>query len=358
MDNCSQSSDSPLFPASEALISALNAFSELHNPRVTPLQGGLIHQTFLVHTDDGEFILQRVNAIFEANVNHRIVAVTQHLRSCGLVAPRLLLSKSGQPWTESDGIWRVMTRIPGIVFQRVQDLSQARSAGAMVAQFHSALADFTWSFQTTRTHVHDTKAHLDRLRDALTKHTNHRAYPAIAKLAQEIFTEAEKLPLVENIPARLSHGDLKFNNIIFAGQEPPQSQQAICLIDLDTVGPMPLHYELGDAWRSWCNPCGEDSQTANFDLAIFSASLTGYMKCCTFALSKAELQALLHGVEWISLELTARFAADALNECYFGWDRQNYATASEHNLVRARGQWSLFQQTLQTREERRHLLGV
>ena len=36
-----------------------------------------------------------------------------------------------------------------------------------------------------------------------------------------------------------------------------------------------------------------------------------------------------------------RFAADALNESYFGWDKARFARAGDHNLLRARGQASL-----------------
>ena len=41
------------------------------------------------------------------------------------------------------------------------------------------------------------------------------------------------------------------------------------------------------------------------------------------------------GVATITLELAARFALDALEERYFRWDRQRFAAAWEHNLLRA-----------------------
>ena len=64
------------------------------------------------------------------------------------------------------------------------------------------------------------------------------------------------------------------------------------------------------------------------------------------------------GVEWISLELAARFAADALFESYFGWDPARFPGRGEHNLVRARGQWSMHQALVATRAERAGMLGV
>ena len=119
---------------------------------------------------------------------------------------------------------------------------------------------------------------------------------------------------------------------------------------------MPLWMELGDAWRSWCNPDGENTTVARFDLQIFAASIDGYLGALPFALEADERRALVHSVEWIALELAARFAADAIVEGYFGWDRGRFPAAGEHNLLRARGQWSLFNATLEHREARAALL--
>ena len=57
-------------------------------------------------------------------------------------------------------------------------------------------------------------------------------------------------------------------------------------------------------------------------------------------------------MDWISLELAARFCADALNERYFGWDAERFAGRGEHNLHRAHGQHSLFRAAAPSRAER------
>jgi hypothetical protein len=51
------------------------------------------------------------------------------------------------------------------------------------------------------------------------------------------------------------------------------------------------------------------------------------------------------------LELAARFGADALAEAYFGWDAQRFATASAHNLHRARVQLAVAQSVATQRTE-------
>ena len=95
---------------------------------------------------------------------------------------------------------------------------------------------------------------------------------------------------------------------------------------------------------------------AVLDLEIMRASLSGYAAGLGRALTADERRALLLGVEWVSLELAARFAADALFESYFGWDAARFPGRGEHNLVRARGQWSLHEALLATRETRAAML--
>jgi len=344
-------------PSDTDLVRALGAFPELVHPVAMPLAGGLIHHTFAVLAADGEYILQRVHPLFAPEVHDNIAAVTEHLRRRGVPAPRLLTSTSGQPWISlgPEGVWRVMTRLPGVSFATVQTTAQARAAGSQVGLFHAALADLDHTFKVVR-QTHDTRSHLATLHAAVGEHTSHRLHADVAALAAEVFAGHASLPPPGDIPLRVGHGDLKFNNLLFAGTGPKDQVTPAGIIDLDTVDRMPLHRELGDAWRSWCNRGGEDQTAATFDLDVFAASWDGYKSAVPTLPGLAERQALVHGVEWISLELTARFAADALRECYFGWDRARYPAAGEHNLVRARGQWALHQATLATREARAELL--
>jgi Ser/Thr protein kinase RdoA (MazF antagonist) len=227
----------------------------------------------------------------------------------------------------------------------VGSLDQARAAGALLGRFHRALDDLRHGFVHPRS-AHDTPRHLARLAEAVAAHPEHRLAAEIAPIAAGI--AASRLPPLPALPPRICHGDPKFNNVLFAGDT------ALCLVDLDTVGPMALGHELGDAWRSWCNRNGEDQAVAAFDLGVLAASLEGYRG--ERDLASDERTALLAGVEWVSLELAARFATDALEERYFGWDAGRFASRGEHNLVRARGQWSLHQQLLGSREERAALL--
>ena len=328
---------------------------------VEPLGTGLINQTFLVTANAQHCVLQRLAPIFSPVINENIAAVTSALAAAGLLTPRLLPTRDGQLWLDlggEDGVWRLQTFVPGASFDKVKSPAQAHAAGALVARFHRALDGLAYTFHGLREGVHDTAKHLARLREALSAHSRHRLMAQVAPVAETIMAHAQELEPLPALPPRLCHGDLKLNNILFAGEAPPASEQALCLIDLDTVGPMPLAHELGDAWRSWCNVSGEDDTAARIDMAVFRASFAGYSSGIERELSEAERQALLGGVEWISLELASRFAADALCESYFGWDARRFPGRGEHNLFRARGQLALHEAFVATRRERAAILGV
>jgi len=326
---------------------------------VTRLGGGLINLSYLLSRADGaRAVLQAVSPIFSPEIHGNIVAVTERLAAAGMVTPRLLPARDGRPYLIAPGgtVWRLQTHIDGVAFDVVGSAAQARAAGALVGRFHAAVDGLAHEFTGMRVGVHDTPRHLARLEEAVAAHAGHRLAAQVRPLAQAIRAGADGLPPLPALPPRICHGDLKFNNILFAGARPPDDARAVALIDLDTVGPLPLAFELGDAWRSWCNRAGEDDVNAALDLEIMGASLGGYRAGLGRALSADERRALVLGVEWVSLELAARFASDALAESYFGWNASRFPGRGEHNLVRARGQWSLHQALVASRAERAAML--
>jgi Ser/Thr protein kinase RdoA (MazF antagonist) len=324
---------------------------------LAPLGAGLINDTYLVTGRDGPLVLQRVNPIFPPAVQDNIEAVTTCLARQGLQTPRLVRTRAGALCVEApSGVWRVMTFVEGASFDVIASPAQARAAGALVARFHRALEGLSFTFAGLRTGVHDTARHFARLAEARATLRSHRLFAEVDALGAALLAAAERLPPLPALPDRVCHGDLKFNNVRFAGAAPPAAEEAVCLIDLDTVGPGALAFELGDAWRSWCNRNGEDQPEAALDLEVFASSLDGYRSGLGRALGFEERQALLLGVEWVSLELSARFAADALFESYFGWDPARFPGRGEHNLVRARSQFSLHQALVESRPRRARAL--
>jgi Ser/Thr protein kinase RdoA (MazF antagonist) len=324
---------------------------------IEPIVGGLINETFRVTTVAADtFALQRVSPIFDPAIHHNIEAVTAHLERAGLATPRLVHTRDQQLFAAHAGeIWRLTTWIDGHAFATARSARQLRDAGRLVGRVHAALDSLDHSFVGMRLGVHDTGAHLSRLERALAEHPRHRLIEDVAPLGRAILAAARELPGLPSLGPRVCHGDLKLSNVLFAGASAPACERALCLVDLDTLGPMALAHELGDALRSWCNPRSED-QEPSFDPALMQATVAGYGEGLGRSLSRAERRALLAGLEHVCLELAARFAADALNEQYFGFDHRRYAARGEHNLVRAMGQWALYRSVAELRSERAAIL--
>jgi len=296
--------------------------------------GGLINETWGVLVDDEPAaILQRLNTrIFRPELHFDIEAITRRLEERGRQTPRLLPTASGDLWhTDVEGnVWRCMTWIGDRTVERVGYLAEAESAGRLVARFHAALFDMEHSFHFVRPGAHDTVQHMTAMQQVLVTHRNHRLRRRLEPIASQIWDQWQLWTPGPDLPLRIIHGDLKISNVRFDGEE------AVALIDLDTLQWGTLDVELGDALRSWCNTATEDEAEPEFDLDIFRSAMRGYVEGARgLPLTRAEWESLVPGIERISLELASRFARDALEEKYFGWNTA-WPSAGEHNLDRAR----------------------
>jgi len=310
---------------------------------------GLINDTFLVTVDEKQrFVLQKLNALFAPEINLDIDTLTRHLALNGRPTPRLLPADNGRLWVEEgENIWRLSIFVPGICLDMLHTDTQAAEAGALLAEFHKALRTIDMELHTERLGVHDTKRHLSALTEALGEYPDHRNFETINVIAQDILSEAARMPILPTLPDRLVHGDPKISNLIFD----EQSGAGVCMIDLDTLAHMPLPLELGDAFRSWCNPRGENVARSEFRMDFFASAVNGYAEVAKSFILPIEWQNFVAATRIIMVELAARFATDALRENYFGWDPENFADRSAHNQVRAAGQLELHRSLLSQVDE-------
>ncbi len=323
--------------------SALLQHWDIHFTDLLPADSGLINETFLVrHHEEPVAVLQRLNTdIFAPTVHHDTDAIAAHVeQQHHLTVPRLIPTRDQQLWVETTegAIWRLMTVVGQSTMHALQTQAEAESAGYLVGRFHAATSDVSWSFRHVRPGAHDTDAHMAALTAALAAHRNHRLYDRVAPLAERIIMRWRALRprALTELPQRIIHGDLKVSNLRFDGE------CAVALIDLDTLAWGTLDVELGDAMRSWCVRTSEDHAAPRFDVEMFQAAMTGYVRAAgDWGPTEAEWLAIVPGTERIATELAARFALDALRESYFGWDPERFATAGDHNLLRAKGQAAL-----------------
>ena len=305
---------------------------------VRPSQdGGLINDTFIVGAPPVA-ILQRVNPIFEPAVHLDIEAITAHMASKGMLTPRLIPTQAAELCVPTAaGAWRMLSFVPGSTHHTIQSLNQAASAAALVGRFHRVTADLDHHFHFTRPGAHDTVQHMETLTAAMDEAGDLPLHRDAAALGQQILGAWADWSGALDLPLRICHGDLKISNLRFD----VNGDEAICLLDFDTFAHQTIAVEMGDAWRSWCNPAGEDNlDDIRFDLDIFEASARAWLAAGP-SLTSIERDNLVPGIERICLELSARFCADAIRQCYFKEDRVRFPEPGAHNLHRARGQLRL-----------------
>jgi Ser/Thr protein kinase RdoA (MazF antagonist) len=313
----------------------LSQWSEFKNRSAEVLEGGLINSTYKVGKPPVG-VLQSLNPIFGPTVNGDIDAITSELSRQGVLTPRVLKTTDGKLYyTGPDGAcWRALSWVNGVTHHKLQDPKLAASAASMVGMWHKALSGFEHEFVFSRPGAHDTANHMAALVSGISNNRSHRLSSHVEALSESILLAWDGWGGTLSLKPRVCHGDLKISNLQFNEQG-----EAIALLDLDTIGMLSIDVEMGDAWRSWCNPAAEDVTEATFDVQLFEASSRAYLQANP--LSTEERESLVWGVERICLELSARFALDALKECYFGWNPKVAASRGEHNLIRAQGQLSL-----------------
>lgn len=131
------------------------------------------------------------------------------------------------------------------------------------------------------------------------------------------------------------HGDPKVDNVMFDNR----TEHAVGLVDLDTVKPGLILYDMGDCLRSSCNPSGEETDrwdSVRFDPDLCRSILEGYCSAAGHSFLAPDREALFDAVRLIAFELGLRFFTDYLEgDVYFKTRHR------EHNLMRALIQFRL-----------------
>jgi Ser/Thr protein kinase RdoA (MazF antagonist) len=313
------------FGVDQIPAAVLTAYAIEHTT-IEPIVAGWINRTYRA----GDIVVQRLHPIFRAELNDDIDTITEHLEKRGMITPRLVRTIDGASCVVIDGhVWRALSFVDGQMRDTL-DPETARSAGRLVARFHRALSDLDHTFAFTRPGAHDTPAHLAKLAGLIAREEENEITPLASALIARVLPDLTALPL------RIIHGDLKITNLLF-----DDAGEARVILDLDTLAKSTIAIELGDAFRSWCNPAGEADPRATFDREIFAAAIEGYAQGADGMLTREEIAAIVPGIETIAIELASRFAADYYEDRYFGYDASKYPSRRAHNLARTKAQLQL-----------------
>lgn len=335
------------------------------NGRIVGVQeygGGNVHDTFLVTLDAEEphFILQRMNtSVFrkpeEVMENMRLVIehVLHRLESaslpsgCRFELPRVLSTAEGcEYWLNGDGsFWRAMSFVRGTEsFDTIRNESHAREVGWALGIFHSLISDLPVErlfdtlegFHETPRYLRRYDAVLSRAGSAGSIHSPETGYClAFVNRRRASAGAIEEARGRGELSLRPIHGDPKVSNVLMD----TSTGRAVSLIDLDTVKPGLVHYDIGDCLRSCCNPLGEETtrwESVGFDTDLCRIILKGYLSQVKGFFTSCDYEYLFDAVRLIAFELGLRFFTDYLEgNVYF---KVRYP---EHNLARALVQFKL-----------------
>ncbi len=327
-----------------------------------PYGSGHINDTYAVTADQAgrqvRYIVQRINHnIFKdpRSLMENIARVTAHqhrkLQASGVTdtsrrALTLLPSRDQLPYyTDTNGnFWRTYLFIENAkTYDAIESPDQAREAAKAFGNFQKQVTDIPGGrLIETIPDFHHTPKRFDTLVAAIEADAMNRA----ASVRKEIDFVLERADVTKvlidlqtsgAIPERVTHNDTKLNNVMLDCD----SQEGICVIDLDTVMPGLALYDFGDMVRTATSPRPEDEldlSLITMQMPMFKALVDGYLTSAHDFLLPAERGQLAFSGKLITLEIGIRFLTDYLQgDHYFKIKREH------HNLDRCRTQFRLVQ---------------
>lgn len=249
---------------------------------------------------------------------------------------------------EEGHYWRTYHYVEGTTVYDVVDSPEvAYEAALTFGQFLNDLSDLDASgFHITIPDFHHTPRRLEQLEAAVSGASEERLAEAKRDLGfvDSVSWVASKLTSVlDSNPqaVRVTHNDTKVNNVLFDSE----TGKGKCVIDLDTVMPGTVLFDIGDLVRTACNTAAEDERDlscVSFDRSRFDAIVKGFSETTGGSMVEGEWDAMPYCGAIITFECGTRFLADYLRgDTYF---KTHYA---DHNLVRARTQFELVRQMLE-----------
>jgi hypothetical protein len=339
-----------------------------------PYGSGHINDTYAVVFNKAcgteRYLLQRINNTIFTDVSglmNNIVRVTEHIRGklekqkINDISRKVLTvmpaAKGQYCYKDANGnYWRMYTFIENArTYDVPESLERIYEAAKAFGDFQQMLIDLPQPpLKETIPDFHNALKRLEVFKNVLRQDACNRA--KVAKGDIEFLQKNEKIfyalsGLVETgqIPIRVTHNDTKVNNVLMDDN----TDKGICVIDLDTVMPGISLYDFGDLVRTCVSTAAEDEcdlSKVTMEMLRFEAVLKGYLSQSQKFLNKAEVESLILGGQYITLEQGMRFLSDHLNgDKYYKIHREG------HNLDRCRTQFKLVD-SMNQREDKMMLL--
>ncbi|MBE6538368.1 MAG: aminoglycoside phosphotransferase family protein [Ruminococcaceae bacterium] len=335
------------------VLSMFDLDASAYSADILPYGNGHINSTFIVESTP-KYIVQKINTCVFPNPDglmNNIALVSSHITSkmkaTGEDASRgtlhIIKTKDGQNFAETpEGeIYRIFEFIDAISHDNAEDPSQLYRAAKTYGKFQKMLADFNADkLYEIIPFFHHTPNRMKTLEKAIAENKSGRL-DKVKKEVEFALSFKDKISYIvdgiENgsVPLRVTHNDTKLNNFLFD----KDTDECLCLIDLDTIMPGSLLYDFGDALRLGASSAAEDEtdlDKVNFCIEPFEQFTRGLLESLGSEITPRELELLPYSEFLMTFEVGIRFLTDYLDgDVYF---KTHYP---EHNIDRARNQFKL-----------------
>jgi Ser/Thr protein kinase RdoA (MazF antagonist) len=316
--------------------------------QISPIGSGYIHLTYLLKGNE-TFILQRVNKnVFQQpeDIASNLKIASRHIQKnypdYKFLTAKESLQQEQMVYDPEGYPWRIFAYFENTcTIDEVENVDQAFSAAAEFARLVRYLDDVdVHLFKPTIPRFHDLSLRYEQFLTSLKHPVTVRiseATPCIQDAMRFSFLVDEYEKLIESghLKLRVTHNDTKINNILFD----VRSSQAVCAIDLDTLMPGYVMYDIGDMIRTFVSEVDEeekDLSKVNVRPAIYKAVVNGYLSQMGDRLHADEINAIHFSGMMMTYIMALRMLTDYLNgDVYY---KISY---TDQNLVRARNQFKL-----------------
>jgi hypothetical protein len=286
-------------------------------------------------------------------VMENIQAITSHIRlklqqqGADQIDKRclqLIPTKTGTFFMiDADGkLWRTYRYIDGVkTFSVLSDARDAYLLGGAIGTFALQLSDFDGGkLHVTIPNFHDMHVRYEQLDRAIETNNAERLVSVLDEIGFLMENRRRGMLLSDELkngelPLRVTHNDTKMNNVLFS----EQNDEALCVIDLDTVMSGTCLFDTGDMIRTGTCTAKEDERDlskVHFNFTLFQSLIQGYYEKAKEFLTAKETSLIAESGRNITQIMAVRFLTDYLNgDVYYHIDRPN------HNLDRARTQIAL-----------------
>lgn len=320
---------------------------------------GLINSTYKLTFSDGNqdfrYILQQINTNVFKNPDElmsNIMNVTGFLRNKIILdggnpqreTLTFLYTKSSSPYyrDSENRCWRAYSYIANCYTCDVVDSPvKALRSGSAFGRFQCLLSDYPIDnlFETIPD-FHNTPVRYEAFKTAVEADTQNRLEDVREEVEFALSREKDASRLTDMIktgelPLRVTHNDTKINNVLFDSI----TNEAFCVIDLDTIMPGLSLYDFGDSIRAGAVTADENEKNLGnygLDIELYGNFAQGFLSQAGKSLTQNEVDNMAFSAKLMALECGVRFLTDYLSgDTYF---RTEYP---EHNLVRCRTQFKL-----------------